>query len=65
MNTLSPTPTEGKADQRPRSMWLSGETLNEARRLQRQGLTLSEIAEELDVGRTAVVRSLYDDRIKP
>lgn len=60
---ISHTEAEKGGDQQPRSMWLSGATLNEARTLQRRGFTLSEIAEQLDVRRTVVVRSLYDDRV--
>lgn len=38
---------------------LHGTILRDARRMQRKGLTLSEIAEELDCRRSAVERMLY------
>ena len=38
---------------------LHGTILRDARRLQRKGLTLSEIAEELDCRRSSVERMLY------
>lgn len=40
---------------------LLGSKLARARQLQRQGFTLSEIAEELDVRDGSVIRALYDD----
>ncbi len=40
---------------------LLGRKLMEARKLQRKGFTMSEIAEELDVRDGSVIRALYWD----
>ena len=44
--------------------WLGREWVPEARALQRKGQTLSEIAEQLDLPRKAVVQALYTDVVK-
>lgn len=48
--------------------WVGREWLDEALALQRKGMTLSEIAELLDISRAAVVKALYSDvveRVRP
>lgn len=44
--------------------WLGREWVPEAQTLQRKGQTLSEIAEQLDLPRKAVVQALYFDVVK-
>jgi len=64
--TMTPSPhPEGRAVAVPNpqppggSGRMHGPMLANARRLQRKGMTLSEIAEEMDCRRATIVRMLY------